>query len=243
VDAVFQRLSAMSAAELRELAGLLPLPSGGARTAPSLPGYLPTQSRVDNSVRYVVGPVGLQKLNAPVQASLVDFHAGAEVALADYQSGSATLMLVSYPTPQIAASHLQRIDAARQPAGQPGNTALLSLGPFYDRRTGPILALVAGPVSQSAAQSLLASVNYDAEVTWNQNTYFDKKNNIGNLIVNIIILCAIIAGLMLVAGVAFGGFRIVIRRLFPDRAFDRSEEVEFISLHLAEKTDSPSAPR
>jgi hypothetical protein len=37
-----------------------------------------------------------------------------------------------------------------------------------------------------------------------------------------------------VAGVAFGGFRILMKRLFPDRLFDRPEQMEFISLHLAE---------
>src|SRR5579859_7366545 len=43
VDAVFQKLSAMSAAELRELAEALPLPSGNTRNLPGLPAYLPTQ--------------------------------------------------------------------------------------------------------------------------------------------------------------------------------------------------------
>jgi hypothetical protein len=38
----------------------------------------------------------------------------------------------------------------------------------------------------------------------------------------------------IVAGVAFGGFRILMKRLFPDRLFDRPEQMEFISLHLAE---------
>ena len=37
VDAVFQKLSAMSAAELRELAEGLPLPSGNTRNLPELP--------------------------------------------------------------------------------------------------------------------------------------------------------------------------------------------------------------
>jgi Family of unknown function (DUF6599) len=245
VDAVFQRLSAMSAAELRELASLLPQAAGGGSKAPPLPGYLPSQSRVSNSIRYVVGPVGLQWMNAPLPASLVDFNAGAEVVLADYNGsgGEATLMLISYPTPQIAAAHLRRIDAARQPFSPAGSAPLLNLGPFFDRRSGPILALVAGPVSQSEAQSLLASVNYDAEVTWNQNTYFDKKNNVANLLVNIILLCGVIAGLMIIAGIAFGGVRVLIGRLFPDRVFNRAEEAEFISLHLAEKPIEPRAQR
>ena len=245
VDAVFQRLSAMSAAELRELSSLLPLPGGGDRKPPSLPAYLPTQSRVENSIKYVVGPVGLQQVNPPVPASVVDFNAGAEVVLASYNGsgGEATLMLISYPTPQIASAQMGRLEAIRQPASSSNNTPLLSLSPFYDRRSGPIVELVSGPVSQGEAQSLLASVNYDAEVTWNQNTYFDKKNNIGNLIVNIIVLCGIIGGLMLVAGIAFGGLRVLIKRVLPERVFNRPEEAEFISLHLTEEAGKPPASR
>ena len=60
VDAIFSQLSAMSAAELRELAGLLPIPSGGNGQSPALPNYLPTQARVVNSTKYVIGPIGLE---------------------------------------------------------------------------------------------------------------------------------------------------------------------------------------
>jgi len=241
IDAVFQRLSVMSAAELRELSGLLPLPQGGDRKPPTLPNYLPAQSRVTNSIKYVIGPVGLQQISAPLPPQLVDFNAGAEVTLADYNTsgGSATLMLISYPTPQIAATQLRRIDAARKP----GSPEQASLGSLEDRRTGPILALVSGPATQSEAQSLLASVNYDAEVTWNQSTYFDRKNNVANLLVNVILLCGILAGFMLVAGIAFGGARILLRRAFPNRLLDRSEEVEFISLHLTVTREEPPPPR
>jgi len=239
VDAVFQQLSAMSAAELRELAGMLPLAAGGNRSVPTLAGYLPAQGRVENSVKYVVGPVGLSKINAPLPASLVDFNSGAEVAQADYQipGGEAALMVISYPTPQIAATNLQRMDAAHQSSGQPqsAGAALMTIAPYFARRTGPIDVVAAGPLSQSQAKSLLESVNYDADVTWNQNTYFDKKNNVANLLVNVIILCAIIGGFAIVAGIAFGGVRVLIRRLSPDNFLDRREEVEFISLHLSDK--------
>jgi hypothetical protein len=246
VDAVFQQLSAMSAAELRELAGLLPLAAGGSRNAPSLPGYLPAQSRVSNSIRYVVGPVGLAKSNAPIPAQLVNFGEGAEVALARYNSsgGEATLMVISYPTPQIAAASLHRLDAARpQNTTAQSSNASTGIGPYWDRRTGPIVVVASGAVSQSEATSLLASVNYDADVTWNENTYQDKKNNLANLLVNVIILCGIIVGLMLVAGIAFGGVRVLIRKIVPERVWHRREEVEFIALHLSDAPSKPPIPR
>jgi len=246
VDAVFQKLSAMSAAELRELAQGLPLPPGNTRNLPGLPAYLPPQSYVKNTAKYVVGPAALRTLDAPIPAELVDFNAGAEVVVGNYNSsgGEATLMLISYPTPQIAGDHLRRIDAARTPTPQAGsatvtNAAPVLQTPMFDKRTGPIVVVAAGPLSQAEAKSLLASVNYDANVTWNENTYFTKRDNLANLLVNVIILCFIIIGFALVAGVAFGGIRILAKRMFPERVFDRAESREFISLHLSEKPPEP----
>jgi hypothetical protein len=247
VDAVFQKLSAMSAAELREMADGLPLPSGNTRNLPGLPAYLPTQSYVKNSAKYVVGPAALQNLDAPIPSELVDFSAGAEVVVGNYNSsgGEATLTLIAYPTPQIAAEHLRRIEAAHSQSSQtasgatPANTNPNLQGPVFEKRTGPIVAVVSGPISQSEAKALLASVNYDANVTWNENTYFTKRDNIANLLVNVIILCFIIIGFALVAGVAFGGIRIMAKRLFPDRVFEQAQNREFISLHLSEKPPEP----
>jgi len=237
IDAVFQRLSAMSAAELRELAGDLPLPPESIGKLPGLPAYLPKQSYVKNSAKYVLGPAALGKISALIPVELVDFGRGAEVVLGNYNSsgGEATLLLISYPTPQIAGDHLRKIQAAQQQnPQQPGSPLLSSIGPMFSKRTGPIVVIAAGPLSQSEAKSLLAAVNYDADVTWNENTYATKKDNLANLLVNVIFLCFIIIGFALVVGVAFGGVRILAKRLFPDRFFDRPQDVEFISLHLSE---------
>ncbi|PYX73284.1 MAG: hypothetical protein DMG72_13275, partial [Acidobacteria bacterium] len=235
VDAIFNKLTVMSAAELRELTSLLPLPPGNARNLPSLPTYLPRQSYVKNA-KYVMGPTGLLKVGAPLPAQVVGFKAGAEVMLGnyDFSGGEATLMLISYPTPQIAAEYLRRIDVSHSQHTQqePGTTTIVDLGPFFAKRTGPIVAVAAGPLSQSEAKSLLASVNYDADVTWNENTFFDKKNNVGTLVFNALILAGILMALALVAGVAFGGVRILIKRIFPDRLLAHREDMEFISLGL-----------
>lgn len=243
VDAVFDKLSVMSAAELRELATDIPLPQGSARNLPSLPTYLPKQAYVTNTAKYIMGPLTLDKIGSPVSSQLVDFAAGAEVVQGTYQSsgGEATLILISYPTPQIAADHLRRIDAAHAanpqlPAGTP---PVVEVGTFSDKRSGPLVAIAAGPFSQSEAKSLLASVHYDADVTWNENTYFDKKNNLANLLWNVILLCGALMAITLVAGVAFGGVRVMLQRLIPDRL--RTAEAEFISLHIDDGSREPGS--
>jgi hypothetical protein len=180
---------------------------------------------------------------------MVDFKSGAEVVIGKYAAaaGDATLMLIEYPTPQIASERLRQIDASHvdpsHPVAQqqPGVATILDVGPFFDTRTGPIIVIAAGPLSKSEARSLMSSISYEADVTWNENTYASKKNNLANLLFNVIVLCGIVVGLALVAGVAFGGLRVVIKRLFPDSVFDRREAMEIISLHLE---DAPrSAPR
>ena len=243
IDAVFDRVTAMSAAELRQLAGFLPRPTGSTANMPPILAYMPSAGRIKNTEKYVMGPLALSQVSSPLPVPLVDFAAGAEVVLAKYYSagGDAILMVINYPTPQIAAEHMRRIDATEGNTQQsPGVASIVDVGPFFDKRSGPLLVIASGPISQTEARSLLGSVNYDADVTWNENTFSDKKNNLANLLVNIIILCAILIGLALVAGVAFGGLRIAMKRLLPDRIFDRPEEMEFISLHLEEGPPQPS---
>jgi hypothetical protein len=246
VEAVFSQLSVMAAAALRELAGMLPRTSGNAGTLPPILAFVPHHGYIANTEKYAEGPLALGKIGSPLSADLVDFSASPEVLLRRYTTpgGEATLMLIEYPTPALAAEHLRRIDAAHHAAEpQAGVQAIENVGPFFDKRTGPIIAIAAGPLSQSDAQTLLGAVNYEASVTWNENTYFDKKNNIANLLVNIILLCIIVGAISLAAGVAFGGARVLLRKYFPGPIFGRGDQDEFISLDLGEAAARASQSR
>jgi hypothetical protein len=243
VDAVFEKLSAMSAAELRDLSEALPLPTGNTRNLPILPQYLPKSGYVKNTAKYVLGPVGLAKISAPLSAPLVDFNASAEVAMGNYQSadGIATLILIEYPTPQLAAEHLRQIDAAKQanaPAQAGSSTAIA--GPIFDKRTGPIVAIATGTISPGEARALLSGVNYEADVNWTENTYQGKKNNLANLLLNVFLLCGILIIFAGVAGLAFGGIRIFFNHILPEKVLHRQKDMDFISLNLSEGQDGAS---
>jgi hypothetical protein len=245
IDAQFSRESPMSGAELRELAGALPKPSGSAIHLPSFIEFMPRRGYIANTQKYVMGPAALAALAPPVSADLVDFGTSSEVSLGRYNtpSGEAMLMLISYPTPQLAADHLRRIDAAHGLARpQSGASAISCVGPFCDKRTGTIVAIATGPISDDL-KSLLGTVNYEASVTWNQATDQHEVRDLYMLVLNVVILCAILGGLAIVAGVAFGGIRILMKRWFPDKIFDRPEQMEFISLHLAEAGAETTAQR
>jgi len=237
VDAQFSKETPMSGSELRELAGALPRAGGSAGNLPSFIQFLPRNGYIANTQKYVMGPLALASLEPPVTAQQVDFGASSELTLAHYStpSGEATLVLISYPTPQLAGEHRRRISTAHQLAQpQSGESAIECLNGFCDKRTGPIVAIATGPISESDTKSLLGKVNYEASVTWNSPTGSAEVHDLYILILNIVVLCAILAGFAIIAGIAFGGFRILMKRLYPDRVFDRPEQMEFISLHLTE---------
>jgi hypothetical protein len=223
VDAVLDEVTAMSAADLRALADALPKAKGSLSALPTLPDDLPQQSYIPNTLRYIEGPVALERLGVPIPAALVNFSMGPEVVFARYKTsnGEAYMTLIGYPTPRIAADRIK----AFQAAGLPG-------GPFFFKRSGPLVVAVNGNVPESEAQSLLASVNYDANVTWNQPAKANPRDNMGNLIVGIFMLIGVILVVALIFGFAFGGVRVLAKKLFPNRVFDRPEDVEIIQLHL-----------
>ena len=246
VEAVFSQESVMSAASLRELAGVLPRAAGNAGNLPPILAFMPRHGYAPHTEKYAEGPLALAAIESPLPIELVDFASSPEVVLGQYStpSGAATLMLIEYPTPALSAAHLRNIEAAYHAAqSKAGVTSVENVGPFFAKRTGPIVAIAAGPLSQSDAQTLLGAVNWDASVTWNENTYFDKKNNIANLLVNIIILCIIVGALSLAAGLAFGGARVLLRRFFPGPVFGHANQTEFISLNLEEGVAQASPAR
>jgi len=230
VDVKLDRVTPMSGGELRELADNLPKEEGSFAKPPTVGDYLPPQGMVANTLKYASGPVGLARINSFLPADLIDFSKSAEVASADYNTsqGTAKLTVISYPTAAISADRLRAVEAWH-PAATDGSAAPPKV---YAKRSFGLVAVLTGPISEGEAKTLLASVNSDPRVTWNENTHFDRNSNLGSLLVNIIILIAIITGLAIVAGFAFGGVRLVLKRMFPDRVFDRSEDVEIIRLNI-----------
>jgi Family of unknown function (DUF6599) len=225
VMADFDHITAMSAAELRELASDLPSKGGEASNLPTLPNFYPRTELQQNSAKYVLGPEALSALNAPLPASLVDFQDQPEILLGKYtqNNGNADFMLISYPTPQIAAARLRAIDAANPQ--QQGTT-------FLAKRSGPLVALIKGQISAGDAKSLLAHVNYEADVTWNENTGLSKRDNIGNLVIAASVLAGIIFLISVGTGALFGFGRVLLQKVFPDKFQAHSDEAAFIKLNL-----------
>lgn len=220
VQAQYDRVTAMTAGELRELASMLPQPPGPAKNLPTLPAFLPRQTLEENSARFVVGPQGLAAIGAPIGAELVNFDTGAELMTGAYRTpfGIASLTLISYPTPAIAGDRQRAIESA-------------GLQGVYTKRSGPLVALVTGRIGEDDARALLASVNYDANITWNERSPTAKDNPV-DLLLNEAKLVGIVLSSALLAGLLFGVIRIIVKKKYPGKVFDRPEQMEIIQLNI-----------
>lgn len=186
------------------------LPRLDQSAVPTLPGYLPSADLIANSERYVVGPESLARFAPGIPPSLAAFHLGAEAQLGRFRGpgGEMSLALFSYPTPQLAR---ERTEAFRKLAGA------------MAKRAGPLVAVVLSPPDADAAERLLSSVRYEAEVSLSQ--YVPTRRDLWfDLLINIALLIGILLVFCTVAGLAVAGWRI-----------RRSGAEPMIMLHLEDR--------
>jgi hypothetical protein len=220
----FQVVDIMSAPEIRELAGDLPEAAGVQNLLPTLPLYLPKPNYIDNSLRYAEGPTAIAAAESWLPSSAIGFDQGAEVVSASYDVASppAQMLVISYPTPQIAAERLRSFAALAK-----GHTTAALL----TRQSGPLLVLMHG-ANGPEAHRLLASVNYHADITWNEPTPVGIEG-LPRLILAIFALVGILIALALGVGLATGWFRVALTRLFPQKFGRPHAADEIIRLGLS----------
>jgi len=207
-------------------------------TAPPIAGYLPAQGRMPGTDRYALGPVAFRwaaERDRQEAAALVDvagFNSGAEAMFAKYKAGrdEATLLLIEYPTPQLAELHLRHLQRALSADKKSGSSV---------ERKGSLLSIVLGPTSAAYAEKLRGAVNYETEVTWNEPSTTATDPPITSTLVKIIIATMVLMVMALVLGIAFGGVRIITKRLFPGKVFDRPARMEVLQLGLSGKPIDP----
>jgi hypothetical protein len=226
VDAQFDHVTGMSGTQLRELAAHLPVATGPASVLPTLPSHLPRKQLVPQTARYLIGPAAYAALNINLSPELIDFSKSPQLLWARVNGeapDSAEVLLVEYPTPHIAIDKLSAYEQLAPPFSGGANVA---------KRSGPIIALVRGNISHGDADRILGEVNYDANVTWNENTGQAKRDNIGNVVIAALTLAAILFLMSVGAGAVFGFGRFFLPRLRPRKAGETRDDGEMIRLHL-----------
>src|SRR5260370_22690476 len=136
---------------------------------PPIRSYLP-QSFTDGTQKYALGPNGflfaLSTLKREEFANLANevgfgSAARAEAMMAEYRRGkdSAALLLIDYPTPQLAEQHLRHLEQAISSAAKQAGTSI--------ERKGTLLSLVLRPSTAAYGNAVRNAMNYETNVTWN----------------------------------------------------------------------------
>lgn len=192
-------------------------------TYPRLVDYLPQKNLVAGTEMYFMGH---QALNVRMPLGPDDpfglVH-GAEGVLADYKfnHGSAKLLLMMYPTQQLARKYLNN-----------GHKHLMQKNPawkvFY-KREGPLVVMVLDSTDPEIASSFLDQVSYVSSVSWDPKA---EPLSVGHMMLSVFFYVGTVIGITLVAGLSFGVLRVLICWLFPGKVFNRQEAYEVIRLKL-----------
>jgi len=247
IDANFSQIGPMSGSELRELASHLPVPDGSRALAPPILSNLPKDSMDGQTTHCALGPAGYSGSGGVLPSDLVAFDRGAEVVTANYKlrSNPATLTIIDYPTPQMAAAQETKIRAYIK-AGSQAQPAFPK--PLQDsdqaslevRRSGPLVALVSGDAIPEESHKLLATVHYDAEITTIPQPSGDSEvAKTAKLLVGIAGLVIIGVSAALLLGFFLGGGRALYRKARGKPVSTVFEE-EFIHLDLREEWVEPA---
>lgn len=202
---------------------------------PPIRAFLP-QGFADGTQRYALGPAAFQaalgKLGETEFAPLTKeagFDFGAEAIFANYQKAkeSGVLLLIDYPTPQLAEQHLRHLDAALSLAQKQAGTTV--------ERKGSLLSLVFRPPSAAFAAELRSEVHYQTEVTWNEPTHQLTDPSWAVILGRIFIVTLLFMGLAVALGAAFGGLRVLLKTFLPGKVFDRPGQMDVLQLGLSSK--------
>lgn len=209
---------------------------------PPLRTYLPIAGQVVGTERYALGPEALQAAlhglgvtDTEGLAKAVGFTSSAEAMVARYSNpgkGSGILLLLEYPTPQLAEQHIHHLDEVLPKAAKQAGTVI--------ERKGSLLSMVLAPSSVEYAKSLSEAANYETQVTWNEAGQAATDPPITSTLVKIIMGTGVFMVAAVVLGIAFGGVRVVTKRFFPGKVFDRANQMEVLQLGLSGKRIDPS---
>jgi hypothetical protein len=208
---------------------------------PPLKIYVPGKDQVYGTQKYALGPKGfhyaLEQLNQGAFRDLekeIGFNSGVEAMLAKYQAGrdGGVLVLLEYPTPQIAEQQLHHLEGALPAAAK-------KMGVNVERKAS-MLSIVLEGSSKEYAQKLRDAVDYETQVTWNESSHTATDPPIVVVLVKIIVFTMMFMGVALGLGILYGGLRILIKRSFPGKVFDRPQDIEVLQMGLSGKKIDPS---
>ena len=200
------------------------------------------------TTHYAVGPAGYAGAGGVLPPELVGFDRGAEAVTANYtlRSGPATLTIIDYPTPQMAAAQETRIRAyikagrARPQPPWPKPLQDSDRASLEVRRSGPLVALVSGDAIPDESHKLLATVHFEADLmsisAAARNLRLQRPAKLLLGIITLVIIgagAAILLGSSLAAAGRFTGWRAASR---SPRSTKRSSSASICEIEMVRQT-------
>jgi hypothetical protein len=216
-----------------EFRALLILVGGTRPTADSLtnlPAPLPPSGLVPGTEKYIIGPVVGGLVLPDFRTDLVGFNQGAELQVGQYTVGGsrATMLEMSYPTPQISRL---RFSAMNDSLGLNQDHGPSSV---YGRREGSFVFLVRHAESKADATKLLDQFKVTEQLSWDEKYPGDKTvgRQLFELIMGNVLLSLGLAGGGIVGGVLLVCSRRAAAKLFPTWDWGNPEGDRLIRLNL-----------
>lgn len=201
---------------------------------PALLQHMPRKGKIEGTDCYALGPSVLFQVVPLSQDDWLGFSQDTEAELARYKVNGheVTLVIADFPTPQLATKKLADL---QQKFNVNGSKSGAEAQPLFAKRSLTLLAITVGARSQAEADVLLDQVQTSAEVTWNEPTFSLTEPSFPAMMVEVFVGTGVICLFAMISSVAFGGLRLVIKRLYPNKVFDRGSEIQILQLGLSSK--------
>src|SRR5579859_370576 len=210
---------------------------------PPIRAFLPSDGLIQGTQRYSFGPKGYEAAVTALHredfrglTAELGFGNGAEVMMGAYVGSlfpgsdvrkSDVLVLVEFPTPQLAEQQLHHLQPLLASKPEFAGTTV--------ERDASLLSLVLSPSSPEMAARLRKSIKYDTAITWNEPSQTLTDPPWFTVLKTIFFAAAGFCIFAALAGLIFGVFRLVVKRLLPHKVFDRTKSVELLQLGLNSK--------
>jgi hypothetical protein len=210
-------------------------PKADQRAFPTIADHLPAEGLIPGSERYILGPLALDKFAPLASGDWVGFGDSAEAIEATYRKGAqeATLLVIDYPTQQLAASHFTKIaplvtdDSSANPsAAHPTITA---------QRNAGLVSIAFTSQRGTFAKTLLGQVIYGHDVVWNEPAPLPNEKPWPVYVIGAFAGTGLILVYTIISGLGFAVFRVAVNTFFPGKIFDRPHSIEILQLGLSER--------
>lgn len=209
-------------------------PKADPRPYPTIAEHLPIEGEIPGSERYAIGPLALQKYLPVGNGDWLGFSQGAEAVLARFHKGKdeVTILIAEYPTQQIAAKRYDGMTPIIHPIPEPPASALRVATSL---READLVVIAFAPKSGEYPESLMKQVTFGHNVTSNEGKFKAIEPSMPVYIVGAFVGAGAIMLIAIVSGLGFAVLRIVVKKFYPGKVFDRRKTMEVIQLGLSKR--------